>query len=128
MDTNEWAMAMDDDTSRRTNQPDDDAFDDALDDLFGPPQSGVTPVPEPESGQPPAAPPSSYPRHDEFVRQQQQPIAPQATSSQGSPVLRILGFGCVGIFVLLVGCVVMLAIIGALFGDTTTASGTYPVP
>lgn len=116
---------MSGDRTTRPNQPDDDSFSDALDDMFG----SSPAADENGSDQSPGAEPEHTSTHT--PAQYTQPVAPlpsEPTSPQAPPqaqpqgrsFVRVLAMGCAGALALIVICFIILVIIGAVAGDPAT--------
>lgn len=119
---------MRDQTPGRSNDSNDDAFNDALDDLFGPEEHEAAPNLEPEPDAPPDVPLTATPPEPAPMPAEPTHVGtaiPHASEPrQGRSMVQLLGFGCAGVLVLIFVCLVILAVIGATVGDPAVATST----
>jgi hypothetical protein len=126
---------MSDDPRRRSRQPDDGDFTDALDDLFGSEQTpaNTNPAPPRQERQAPYSPPVSQPNPSPGKRPVSEhnanpapsyPARPANTANDPAPgrsVARILGFGCLAIVVVTGICMAVLLVIGMAAGGSSAS-------
>ena len=121
---------MHDQTPGRSSQNDNEAFADALDDLFGPedpdnerkspvePAADVAEIESTATFQSPHTPPEGSMHSTQAASSSM----PEQEPAQGRSMVRWVGLGCVGVFALIFICLVILAVIGIAFGDPATAT------